>query len=205
MVLRIAVLLSGGGTTLENLLVRAERNMLDIEVAVVIATKDDAYGLVRAHSRSIPTAVVRPHDYSSNEEFSGALTEVIRQYTVDLIVLAGFMFFYHIPDEYINSVLNVHPSLIPAFCGKGYYGHHVHEAVLRRGVKFTGCTVHFVDNKYDHGPILIQKVVEVHDDDTPDSLAERVQAAEREALPEAISLIVSQRVIIDGNRVYVRS
>jgi folate-dependent phosphoribosylglycinamide formyltransferase PurN len=109
----------------------------------------------------------------------------------------------HIPDDFQLRVMNIHPALIPAFCGKGYYGHHVHEAVLAYGVKVTGCTVHFADNIYDHGPIILQRVVEVHDDDTPESLAERVQAAEREAYPEAISLFGAGRLQIDGRRVKI--
>jgi len=198
---KLAVLLSGSGTTLENLFVRQEAGTLDISVEIVIGTKTDAYGLERARQRSVATEVVIPKSFDSTEAFSDKLTAVIDEYDVDLVVMAGFMFLYKVPEHLENKVLNIHPALIPAFCGKGYYGHHVHEAVLERGTRVTGCTVHFVDNIYDNGPIVLQKVVDVKDDDTPDTLAERVQAAEREAYPEAIALIGSGTITINGRRV----
>ena len=161
MPLSLAVLLSGSGTTLENIFVRIEKGELDASVAVVIGTKESAYGLERARKRDVPTQVVKPKDYESTEEFSTALTKAIDAHDAGLIVLAGFMFLYKIPDKFTGKVMNIHPALIPAFCGKGFYGHHVHEAVLERGAKVTGCTVHFVDNVYDNGPIILQKVVDV--------------------------------------------
>jgi len=200
---KIAVLLSGSGTTLENVFSRVEQGEIDASVEIVIGTKKSAYGLVRAEKRSVPTEVIQPGDFENTDEFSRALTGVIDTYSVDLIVLAGFMFLYRIPESYAGKVMNIHPALIPAFCGKGYYGHHVHEAVLERGVKITGCTVHFVDNVYDNGPIILQKAVEVKDDDTTDSLAERVQAAEREAYPEAIRLFSEGRLSIEDGRVRI--
>ena len=203
MTLKCGVLLSGSGTTLENIFERIEQEKIDASIEIVIGTKDSAYGLVRAQNRGVPTAVVKPGDFENTEVFSDELTRVLDQYNAGLVILAGFMFLYRIPEAYAGKVMNIHPALIPAFCGKGFYGHHVHEAVLARGVKITGCTVHFVDNVYDHGPIILQKAVEVKDDDTPDSLAERVQAAEREAYPEAVRLFSEGRLSIENGKVRI--
>ncbi|MCA9430947.1 MAG: phosphoribosylglycinamide formyltransferase, partial [Candidatus Omnitrophica bacterium] len=123
---------------------------------------------------------------------------------VDLIVLAGFMSLYHFPPEYNRRVVNIHPALIPAFCGLGMYGHHVHEAVIQSGVRLTGATVHFADNEYDRGPIIIQETVPVLDEDTPDTVAERVQELERKIYPQAIQLIAEDRIRVEGNRVKIR-
>lgn len=202
---RLAVLLSGSGTTLENILQRIEKGELNASVEIVIGTKESAYGLVRARKRDIPAEVVNPSDFGGADDFSRELAGVIDRYNADLVILAGFMFLFTIPERYEGRVMNIHPALIPAFSGKGYYGHHVHEAVLERGVKVTGCTVHFVDNVYDNGPIILQKTVEVKDDDTPGSLAERVQEAEREAYPEAIRLFSEGRLLIKNRRVRIIS
>ena len=203
--MRLAVLLSGSGTTLENILQRIEKGELNASVEIVIGTKESAYGLVRARKRDIPAEVVNPSDFGGADDFSRELAGVIDRYNADLVILAGFMFLFTIPERYEGRVMNIHPALIPAFSGKGYYGHHVHEAVLERGVKVTGCTVHFVDNVYDNGPIILQKTVEVKDDDTPGSLAERVQEAEREAYPEAIRLFSEGRLLIKNRRVRIIS
>ncbi len=200
---KLAVLLSGSGTTLENIFSRIEDGSLEAEVAVVIGTKESAYGLERARKRNIPAEEVIPKNYASADKFSTALTEAIDQYAPDLVVMAGFMFLYHIPAQYEGRVVNIHPALIPAFCGKGYYGHHVHEAVVESGVKITGCTVHFADNVYDHGPIIMQKAVEVDPDDTADDVAEKVQAAEREIYPKAIQLFCEGRLKIEGRTVRI--
>lgn len=203
MTLKLSVLLSGSGTTLENICERNEKGEIDVSIEVVLGTQESAYGLKRAENRRIPYEVVKPGDFAGVKEFSSRLTEVIDSYGVDLVLLAGFMFLYEIPNKYCGKVMNIHPALIPAFCGKGFYGHHVHEAVINRGVKVTGCTVHFVDNVYDNGPIVLQKAVDVLDDDTPDTLAERVQEAEREAYPEAIRLFSQGRLKIEGRRVRI--
>jgi formyltetrahydrofolate-dependent phosphoribosylglycinamide formyltransferase len=137
------------------------------------------------------------------ERMSAAITEALEEYDVELIVLAGFMCLYLFPDRYENRIVNVHPALIPAFCGHGMYGHLAHEAVIEYGVKVSGCTVHIVDREYDHGPIILQRVVPVLADDTADSLAERVMAEERVAYPEAIRLFAEDRVRVENGRVRV--
>ncbi len=201
--LKIAVLLSGSGTTLENFFARIDDGYLDAEVACVISSLTDAYGLERARKRGVPTAVFPRKKYRSLAEYSSAVFGEIDRYDVELIVMAGFMVMIEIPERYIGRVVNVHPSLIPALCGKGMYGHMVHEAAIERGVKLSGCTVHFVDNEYDHGPIILQKAVAVEPEDTADTLADRVQAAEREAYPEAVKLFAEGRLKIEGHVVRV--
>lgn len=204
MACRLAVLLSGSGTTLQNISDRIADGALDAEVVCVIASRQDAYGLQRAENAGIPAVAVPRKAYESHSAFNEAIWAALREHTPDLIVLAGFMSLIHVPEDYAGRMMNVHPALIPAFCGRGMYGHHVHESVLDRGVKVTGVTVHFVDEKYDHGPIILQEAVPVHDDDTPESLAERVQAKERELYPKAIQLFAEGRLDIDGRRVRIR-
>jgi formyltetrahydrofolate-dependent phosphoribosylglycinamide formyltransferase len=201
--IRLAVLLSAGGTTLQNLLDRIADSRLAARVELVIANHGDAYGLVRAQSAGVPTAVVERKDHPTSSEFSRRLFDLCRQAQVDLVCLAGFLQLIEVPRDFAGHVLNIHPALIPAFCGKGYYGHRVHEAVLAYGAKVSGCTVHFADNEYDHGPIVLQRPVPVLDDDTPDSLAARVFAQECEAYPEAIRLFAQGRLRIDGRRVRI--
>jgi len=201
--IRLAVLLTGSGTTLENLFQRRDAGTLDAEVAVVIASRADAYGLERARKRNIPAFVIERKAFVLPEDFSAAVFEKVTAYQPDLVCLAGFMSLLRIPEAFTHRVVNIHPSLLPAFGGKGYYGHRVHEAVLKTGCKVTGCTVHFVDNEYDQGPIIKQRAVEVLPDDTADTLAERVQAAEREIYPAAIQLIAQQRLKIVGRTVRV--
>jgi phosphoribosylglycinamide formyltransferase 1 len=148
--------------------------------------------------------LIEKKKFKDSETFSKAIYEALAPYKPDLICLAGFMSLLKIVPAYQNRVVNVHPALLPAFSGKGFYGHHVHEAVLKNGCKVTGCTVHFVDDQYDHGPIILQKEVGVLPDDTVESLAARVQAAEREAFPQAIQLIADGRLkIIEGRRVEI--
>jgi phosphoribosylglycinamide formyltransferase-1 len=199
--LRLAVLLSGSGTTLQNLLDRSASGQLPAAVAVVVSNRSDAYGLQRAEQAGVPAFVVERADCSSRDEFSRRIFDLCRQHRADLVCLAGFLQLLVIPDDFAGRVLNIHPALIPAFCGKGYYGHRVHEAVLAYGAKVSGCTVHFADNVYDHGPIVLQRVVEVRDDDTPDTLAARVFAQECEAYPAAIRLFAEGRLRVEGRRV----
>ena len=198
---RIAVLISGGGTTLSNLIDKIHAGRLRLEIALVISSSADARGLHYATAAGIPTAVFDRKDFPSQEEFSRALFQRCRQSVVELVVMGGFLKRITIPDDFCNRVTNIHPGLIPAFCGQGFYGHHVHEAVLAFGAKVSGCTVHFADNQYDHGPVILQKVVPVLDDDTPETLAARVFAAECEAYPEALQLIADGRVKVEGRRV----
>ena len=201
--LKLAVLLSGTGRTLENIFDHIADGRLDAEVVVVGSSRADAYGLERARSRGVPTFVVPSREYRRTSEFSKAIFGELGKYDFDLLLLAGFMCLLELPQELIGRAMNIHPALIPAFCGKGYYGHFVHEAVLRYGVKVSGCTVHFVDNIYDHGPIIIQKTVRVLDDDTPESLAARVFEKECEAYPEAVRLFGEGRLKIEGRRVRI--
>ncbi len=204
--LRLAVLLSGTGTSLQNLLDRCADGRLSAQVAVVIANRSDAFGLERARRANIPAVVVERKAFGSQLDFSRQIFEHCRGANADLVCLAGFLQLLVIPDDFALRVMNVHPALIPAFCGKGYYGHRVHQAVLEYGVKVSGCTVHFADNVYDHGPIILQRVVPVLDDDSADTLAARVQEAEREAYPEAIQLFAEGRLLVEGRKVWkVRS
>jgi formyltetrahydrofolate-dependent phosphoribosylglycinamide formyltransferase len=201
--LRIAVLLSGNGTTLQNLLDRSADGRLPVRVVLVVSNRWDAYGLQRAELAGIPTAVIPRKECASAEEFGQRIFDRCRHAQADLVCLAGFLQFLPIPDDFRGRVLNIHPALIPAFCGKGYYGQHVHEAALAYGVKVSGCTVHFADNEYDHGPIVLQRTVPVLDDDTPETLAGRVFEQECEAYPEAIRLFGEGRLRIDGRRVRI--
>jgi phosphoribosylglycinamide formyltransferase-1 len=199
--IRCAILLSGGGTTLQNLLDRSADGRLAAKIVLVVSSKADAFGLERARQAGVPTLVVNRKEAGSLGEFSQRIFAACRDARVDLVCLAGFLQLIKLPDDFVGRVINIHPALVPAFSGKGFYGHHVHEAVLASGAKITGCTVHFVDNEYDHGPIILQRPVPVLDDDTPQSLATRVFAQECEAYPEAIALFAAGRLKVDGRRV----
>ena len=201
--LRLGVLLSGGGTTLQNILDRIERGELPAEVVAVVSSLTNAGGVERARRRGIPTHVVRRKDHATLDGFCDAINAVLDEARVELVCLAGFMVMWRIPPRYEGRVMNIHPALIPSFCGKGMYSHLVHEAVVARGVKVSGCTVHFVNNEYDAGPIIVQKAVPVAFDDTPDDVARRVFEEECKAYPEAIRLFAEGRLRIDGGRVKV--
>jgi len=200
-VIRLAVLLSGAGTTLQNFLDRIKDGRLRAQVALVISNRSDAYGLTRAQLAGIPAAVVSRMEYANREAFSAHIFELCRQTKADLVCLAGFLQLLQVPEDFLGRVLNIHPSLIPAFCGQGYYGHRVHEAALEYGVKLSGCTVHFADNQYDHGPIILQRTVPVFDSDTAETLATRVFEQECEAYPEAIHLFAEGKLRIEGRKV----
>ena len=201
--LRLAVLLSGSGTTLQNLLDRIADGRLPARVVQVVSSRADAYGLARAAAAGVPAAVVERKGCSSREDFSKRIFDLCRAAGADLVCMAGFLQLVVIPDDFVGRVLNIHPALIPAFCGKGYHGRAVHEAVLAAGVKISGCTVHFADNEYDRGPIVLQRAVPVLDDDTTESLAARVFAEECIAYPEAVALFAAGRLRIEGRRVRV--
>ncbi len=201
--LRLAVLLSGGGTTLQNLLDHAADNRMPARVVLVVSSNPEAFGLVRAEQAGVPTAVVERRGCPSRQEFSRRTFDHVRRAGADLVCLGGFLQLLSIPEDYRGRILNIHPSLIPSFCGKGFHGRHVHEAALAAGVKVSGCTVHFVDDEYDHGPIVAQRAVPVHEDDTPETLAERVFAQECEVYPEAVRLFAEGRLRIEGRRVRV--
>ncbi|MDZ4771696.1 MAG: phosphoribosylglycinamide formyltransferase [Planctomycetota bacterium] len=185
---RIAVFVSGGGRSLENLALEIEARRLDATIAVVITNKAGCGALARAQRFGIPGVVVDPDKKLVAADFSRDAFAAATSFGADLIVLAGFLRLLEIPPAWLGRVINIHPSLLPAFGGKGFHGHHVHEAVLASGVWFTGCTVHYVTNEYDAGPILLQRAIEVRADDTPDALAARVFEEEKRALPEAITL-----------------
>jgi len=201
----IAVLISGGGTTLKNLLTHISEHALPIDIALVISSARDAKGLRYAEEAGIKTQVIRLQDQGSNEEFGDQIFQACRDQGVQLVVMGGFLKFVPIPADFENRVINIHPGLIPAFCGKGFYGLRVHQAVLDYGAKVSGCTVHFVDNQYDHGPIILQRVADVRDDDTAESLQRRVFALECEAFPEAIRLIAAGRVRVVNRHVRIDS
>jgi phosphoribosylglycinamide formyltransferase 1 len=201
---RIAVLISGGGTTLHNFIEKIAAGTLPVEISLVVSSSEAARGLQFAANVGIPTAIVERKAFASQDSFSGVIFDHCRQSQVDLVVMAGFLKRVTIPSDFDGRVVNIHPALIPAFCGDGFYGHHVHEAVLEYGAKLSGCTVHFADNQYDHGPVILQKAVPVLDDDTPDTLAARVFQAECEAYPEALRLIAAGCVSLDGRRVRIK-
>lgn len=193
--IRVGVLVSGGGTNLQAIIDAVKnKTITNASLEVVISNKKDAYALTRAKENNIAAECVCVKDYETREEFNKALIEKIDSYNLDLIVLAGFLVV--LPPElivkYRNKIINVHPSLIPSFCGNGFYGLHVHEKALERGVKVTGATVHFVDEGTDTGPIIYQKAVEVLPDDTPETLQKRVmEQAEWKILPQAINAIAN--------------
>ena len=201
--LRVAVCVSGGGTNLQAIIdAIASGKIENAQIVRVISNNKNAYALTRAQNAGIEGICVSPRDYENRELFNEALLKCLKETDPDLIVLAGFM--VAVPACVINAfrgkIINIHPALIPSFCGKGYYGLHVHEKVLERGAKVTGATVHFVDEDLDHGPILLQKAVDVKEGDTPQILQRRVmEEAEWILLPRAISLIARGRVTIDDN------
>ena len=203
MALRLAVLLSGSGSTLQNLLDRSAAGTLDAEVKCVVASRADAYGLERARNAGVAARAVVRKEFADSTSFSAAVWREIDAHDIDLVVLAGFMCLITVPPRYANRIMNVHPSLIPAFCGQGMYGDRVHQAVIEYGVKVTGVTVHFVDEHYDNGPIILQAPVPVAEDDTPETLAARVQATEREVYPRAIQLFAEDRLRVEGRRVRI--
>ena len=199
--LRVGVLVSGGGTNLQAIIDALEEGKItNTEIEVVISNKKDAYALERAKKHNIEAVCVSPKDYETREDFEKALTDTIDSYNLDLIVLAGFLVVLpqSLTAKYPNKIINIHPSLIPSFCGKGYYGLKVHEKALERGVKITGATVHFVDEGTDTGPIIYQKAVEVLPGDTPEILQKRVmEQAEWKILPMAINAIANGERIFE--------
>jgi formyltetrahydrofolate-dependent phosphoribosylglycinamide formyltransferase len=199
--LRVAVLLSGSGTSLENLFEHIEQRGLPARVVCVIASKESAGGLARAQRRGVPALAIPRKKFADVRSFNDAIHAELAKHQVQLVACLGFLSIFEPRERYRGRAINVHPALIPAFCGKGMYGHHVHEAVLARGCRVTGATVHLVDDEYDHGPILAQRAVEVRDDDTPDTLAARVQAVERELVPEVVRAVAEGKVRAEGRTV----
>ncbi len=201
--IRLAVCVSGGGTTLQNLIDRIRARKLRAEIVQVVASRPRIGAIARAEAARIPLALAK-YKARSVTEFSASVFDPIRHNGSELVVLAGFLSLLRIPADYRGRVINIHPSLIPAFCGKGFYGSRVHQAVIESGVKLSGCTVHFVDNAYDNGPIILQRAVPVQERDTPEALATRVFKEECKALPDAITQYAEGRLEVTGRRVRVR-
>jgi formyltetrahydrofolate-dependent phosphoribosylglycinamide formyltransferase len=199
----LAILLSGSGTTLQNLIDHIEAGKLSASIVVVISNQPDAYGLVRAKRHGLEALCLPQHAYPDVRIFDEEVNRTLDRYAPDLIVLAGFLRVFRYAPHYHGRVINIHPSLIPAFCGKGFYGRRVHQAALAYGVKVSGCTVHFADEEYDHGPIILQRVVPVLDGDTPERLAQRVGLEERKAYPEVIQLFAEGRLQVQGRWVKI--
>ena len=205
---RIAVLVSGGGTNLQALIDAQGRGELGGgEIAAVISSKAGAYALERAKNAGIPWYVLPRKEFESNQAMTVALVDMLKELKINLVVLAGCMIIFtqELVDAYPNAIMNVHPALIPSFCGQGYYGLHVHEEALKYGVKLSGATVHFVSAECDGGPIIAQKAVEVRWDDTPEILQKRImEEAEWKLLPEAVRLFCQDRLYVDGRTVIIR-
>lgn len=206
--LKIAVLVSGGGTNLQALIDSEKRGELgNGRISLVLSSKPDVYALERAKQNDIPSKVLSRKDYPSISDYSKVLADTLVEEGIDLVVLAGFL---TIIDEQVykkfpNKIINVHPALIPSFCGKGYYGLKVHESALEKGVKVSGATVHFVTPECDAGPIILQKPVNVLENDTPETLQRRImEEAEWKILPEAVRLFCEGKIKVENNRVYVK-
>ncbi|MBE6951855.1 MAG: phosphoribosylglycinamide formyltransferase [Ruminococcaceae bacterium] len=205
---RIAVLVSGGGTNLQALIDAQLRSELGGgEIVAVISSKAGAYALERGAKVGIPGYVLPRKEFASNRAMTVALVELLKELRIDLVVLAGCMVIFteELVNAYPNAVMNVHPALIPSFCGEGFYGLHVHEKALEYGVKLSGATVHFVSEECDGGPIIAQKAVEVHHDDTPETLQKRImEQAEWKLLPEAVALFCQDRLCVEGRTVIIK-
>ena len=206
--LKIAVLVSGGGTNLQAIIDKiASGEITNTEIALVFSNNRKAYALERAKMAGIPAKALSPKQFENREAFNDAVLEVIEESKVDLIVLAGCLMYIppKLIEKYHNRIINIHPSLIPSFCGKGYYGLTVHEKVLKRGVKVTGATVHFVDEVLDNGPIILQKAVMIEEGDTPEVLQRRVmEQAEWVILPKAIDLIANGKISVENGIAHIK-
>ena len=204
----IAVLVSGGGTNLQALIDAQQRGELGGgEITAVISTKEGAYALERAAKEGIPGYVVPRKAHPDNRSMTQAMVAKLKELDIQLVVLAGCMVIFtnELVDTYPNAIMNVHPALIPSFCGKGFYGLHVHEAALAYGVKLSGATVHFVSEECDGGPIIAQRAVAIHEDDTPETLQKRImEEAEWKLLPEAVSLFCQGRLHVEGRKVRIK-
>ncbi|MBN2718970.1 MAG: phosphoribosylglycinamide formyltransferase [Deltaproteobacteria bacterium] len=206
---KITVLLSGSGTTMVNLQQHIAKGLVPAQIVQVVSSRRDVAGVIRAQELGLPVHILGRKKFTQNKIFdarayAAALVETVAPYQPDLVVMAGFM--TQLAEPFLSrfQTINVHPALLPSFGGKGYYGHHVHEAVLAAGVKISGATVHFANSQYDRGPIICQEAVPVEEDDTPDTLAQRIQAAERRIYPKAVAMIAKGLVTVDGNRTVIR-
>jgi len=203
---KIGVLISGSGTNLQSLIDNIETGNIKGRIAVVISNRKDAYGLERARQKNIDAVYIRQKDYESFEIFNDAIIDELKRHNVELVVLAGYLKILtsKFIDEYRNRIINIHPSLIPAFCGKGYYGIKVHEEVIKYGVKLSGATVHFVDEEADTGPIIIQEAVEVSCEDTAETLQQKVLQIEHKILPLAVKYYCEGKIQISGRKVKIK-
>ncbi len=205
---KIAVLVSGGGTNLQALIdAQAQDRLGGGRITAVISSKAGAYALERAKNAGIPGYVLPRKEFASNQAMTVALVEMLKELEIDLVVLAGCMIIFtrELADAYPNAIMNVHPALIPSFCGKGFYGLHVHEAALAYGVKLSGATVHFASEECDGGPIIAQKAIPVREDDTPETLQRRImEECEWVLLPQAVSLFCQDRLSVEGRTVKIK-
>lgn len=203
--IRIAILISGGGTNLQAIIDAMKEEKINGEIRLVISDQKDVYGLKRAQRENIDTMTIVRSDFNTRKEWNEEILSRLQSYSIDLVLLAGFM---SILDESIvrnfpNAIMNIHPALIPSFCGKGYFGKRVHQAVLDYGAKVTGVTIHFVDEGADTGPIILQEAIEVKQDDTVDTLAHRVLKIEHKLYPKAVQLFTEGKLRVEGRRVSI--
>lgn len=204
---KIGVLISGSGTNLQALIDNIEKGLINGEISIVISDKKDAFGIQRAKKHGINAVEIDKKNFADKNIFMKAIMDELEKHHVELVVLAGFLSILSedFIEKFRNRIINIHPSLIPAFCGKGYYGQRVHKAALDYGVKVSGATVHFVDEEADTGPIILQEAVKVEDDDTPESLAARILKVEHKLLPQAVKLYCEGRLTIEGRKVIIRT
>lgn len=202
--IKIAVWISGGGTTLNNILDCVSKGSLEIDVCLVVSSSSNVGGVEIARTAGIETQIVSRSQFVSPEGYCDEMFRRCRELEVDYVVMAGFLKHVLIPSDFTNRVVNIHPSLIPAFCGKGMYGNRVHQAVVESGVTVSGCTIHFVDNEFDHGPIIYQQIVQVAAGDLPEDIRERVFVAECEAYPKVLRWLTEGRISVDGSVVTVQ-
>jgi formyltetrahydrofolate-dependent phosphoribosylglycinamide formyltransferase len=202
--IRLGVLISGGGTTLMNILDYIKDGRLNAQVPIVISSRSTVAGVERAKNAGLDVKIIRKKDYPDIENFSKRIEEELTAAKVDLVIQGGWLCFWKIPAQYENRVMNIHPALLPSFGGKGMWGHHVHEAVLKAGCKVSGCTVHFCTNEYDNGPIIVQRTCPVKDTDDPDTLAARVFEQECIAYPEAIRLFAADKLLVQDGVVKIK-
>ena len=203
--LRVAVLISGSGRTLKNFIDLSAEHQLPLDIRLVVSSSSKAGGLLHAQEAGIATQTLDRRESATDEEYGERIFDACREAEVDYVLMAGFLKLVPVPADFEGRVVNIHPSLIPAFCGHGMYGNRVHQAVLDYGAKLTGCTIHFVDNEYDAGPIIWQQPVPVFDDDTAETLAARVFEAEREAYPHVLKLLAAGKVQLEDRRVTLGS
>ncbi|RBP44083.1 phosphoribosylglycinamide formyltransferase [Garciella nitratireducens] len=203
--IKIAVLISGGGSNLQAIINAIKAGKINGEIKLVISDKKDVYGLERAKKEEIHNFTILQSDFSTKKQWNQAILQVLEDYKIDLVLLAGFMSILdkEIVKAFPNAIMNIHPSLIPSFCGKGYYGKKVHQAVLEYGVKLTGVSVHFVDEGADTGPIILQEAVKVKQEDTVESLAQRVLKVEHKLYPKAVQLFTQGKLKVEGRKVFI--